>query len=215
MQQPSPKIYHIVHYDRLPSILAEGCLHSDYTIRQRQNWCGSNIGMSSIKDRRLHISLEQHPGLCIGHCVPFYFCPRSVMLYVIHRGNHEELSYRDGQEPVVHLQADLHQVVEWATHQQRRWVFTSTNASFSHCHDFKDLDRLDEIDWDAVNMRDWRDPLVKEAKQAEFLVEAYFPFQLFEHIAVCTPQTQQRVQRMLQQSKYNYLTPHIIPSWYY
>jgi hypothetical protein len=46
-----------------------------------------------------------HPGTCVGEYVPFYFCPRSVMLYVINKGNHLDLQFRDGQSGIVHLEA--------------------------------------------------------------------------------------------------------------
>ena len=60
------------------------------------------------------MTINSHPSLCVGDCVPFYFCPRSVMLYVISMRNHAELSYQGGQEPIVHLEADLYDVVAWA-----------------------------------------------------------------------------------------------------
>ena len=75
---------------------------------------GTTIGMSSIKKRRLKLKLTSHPDLHVGDCVPFYFCPRSVMLYVIHMANHAELTYRGGQESIVHLEAGLHEAVAWA-----------------------------------------------------------------------------------------------------
>jgi hypothetical protein len=60
--------------------------------------------MSAIKRRRVEeLEVSCHPGTKVGDYVPFYFCPRSVMLYVIHRANHPDLSYRGGQEPIVHL----------------------------------------------------------------------------------------------------------------
>jgi len=49
-----------------------------------------------------------YPDLYVGDYVPFYFCPRSIMLFIIHQANHPELDYRGGQVPIVHLQADLH-----------------------------------------------------------------------------------------------------------
>ena len=58
--------------------------------------------------------MKCRPGLNVGDCVPFYFCPRSVMLYLIHRANHPELDYRGGQGPIVHLEADLHEAANWA-----------------------------------------------------------------------------------------------------
>ncbi len=91
----APKLYHIVHVDRLPSIVADGGLRCDAAL-QAQPRPGTTIGMNTIKQRRLTNSLECHPGLHVGNCVPFYFCPRSVMLFVIHRENHGELAYRGG-----------------------------------------------------------------------------------------------------------------------
>jgi CxxC-x17-CxxC domain-containing protein len=38
--------------------------------------------MNKIKERRLKLPLSSHFNLFVGDCVPFYFCPRSVMLYV-------------------------------------------------------------------------------------------------------------------------------------
>src|SRR3990170_3248836 len=95
----APKIYHIIHVDRLPSIIEEGWLWCDAEVVQRQP-PGSTIGMDGIKRRRLNeLTLSSHPGLHVGDCVPFYFCPRSIMLYLIYQANHIELDYRGGQVP--------------------------------------------------------------------------------------------------------------------
>ena len=79
-----PKIYHIVHVDRLPSIINDGWLWCDAEIVRRSP-SGTIIGMDAIKQRRLkELTLTSHSDLHVGDCVPFYFCPRSVMLYLIH-----------------------------------------------------------------------------------------------------------------------------------
>ncbi len=89
-----PKIYHIVHVDRLTSIVIDGRLWCDAEVNRRQPE-GTVIGMGRIKQRRLtELTLASHPGLYVGQCVPFYFCPRSVMLYLIWKANHEDLTYR-------------------------------------------------------------------------------------------------------------------------
>lgn len=115
MPQPpdQPKIYHIVHVDRLASIVANGCLWSDAEVIRRGQG-GTTIGMGGIKARRLGLLVECHPRDRVGDFVPFYFCPRSIMLYVIYRANDPELTYRGGQGPIVHLEADLHEVIAWA-----------------------------------------------------------------------------------------------------
>jgi len=180
--QARPKIYHIVHVDRLPSIVSDGCLWCDAEVIRRAP-PGTTIGMTGIKQRRLEeLTLSSHPELHVGDCVPFYFCPRSVMLYLIYQGNHPELTYRGGQSPILHLEADLRSVVAWADQQRRRWAFTLSNAGSRFFEDRGDLTNLDEIDWDAVHARDWRK--CKEGKQAEFLLEHSFPWNLVERIGV-------------------------------
>lgn len=129
-----PKIYHIVHVDRLPSIIAAGCLWSDAEV-SRRSAPGITIGMRGIKTRRLSLPLENHPDLHVGDCVPFYFCPRSAMLYLIHQANNPGLSYRGGQGPIVHLEADLHETVAWADSQRQRWAFTLSNAGSFYFED--------------------------------------------------------------------------------
>ena len=176
-----PKIYHIVHANRLPSIINDKCLWCDAGIIQRRP-PGTAIGMNSIKQRRLNNTLNSYPNLRVGDCVPFYFCPRSIMLYLIYQANHPELHYRGGQDPIIHLQADLHTVVAWAKKNSRRWVFTLSNAGANYFEDRKDLAKLQEIDWAAVQATDWQS--CKEGKQAEFLLEHSFPLELVDKIGV-------------------------------
>lgn len=114
-----PKIYHIVHVDRLPSIIEDGYLWCD-TMMDDRNAAGTTIGIRDIKQRRRTRTLSSHPDLRVGDCVPFYFCPRSVMLYVISMANHPELPYRGGQGPIIHLEADLRQTVARADSNERR-----------------------------------------------------------------------------------------------
>ena len=139
---------------------------------------GTTIGMSNIKQRRLRLPVDCHPGDCVGHYVPFYFCFRSVMLYLIYRANHSELDYRGGQEPIVHLEADLHQTVTWAEANNRRWAFSLSNAGAAYTEFRSDLVELDEVNWDAVAARRWQPSEIKDGKQAEFLIHYCFPWHL-------------------------------------
>ena len=91
-----PKIFHITHVDNLPGILADGGLLPDAALISR-NANVAGIGMSSIKQRRLTLPVVCHPGDYVGDYVPFYFCPRSIMLFLIHCKNHPDLTYRGGQ----------------------------------------------------------------------------------------------------------------------
>jgi len=213
MTVPShPKIYHIVHVDRLPSIISDGFLWCDAEIIRRAP-AGTTIGMNGIKQRRLNeLTLTSHPGLHVGECVPFYFCPRSVMLYLIYQGNHPELTYRGGQGPIIHLEADLHASVAWAESNNKRWAFTLSNAGARYFEDRCDLSQLDEVDWDAVRARDWQ--RCKEGKQAEFLMEYCFPWHLIARIGVYSRAVYQRVVNVLPTDGHRPLV-EIRQEWYY
>lgn len=210
---PNPiKLYHIVHLDRLPSIVAAGGLLAD-TMVQAQALGGTMIGMNNIKQRRLNeLLLSSHPDLHVGDCVPFYFCPRSVMLYLIYQGNHPEMAYRGGQGPVVHLEADLNAVVAWADVQAVRWAFTLSNAGSYFFEDRNDLARLNEINWTAVQARDWR--AHKEGKQAEFLLEQRFPWHLVERIGVHSATVYGQVVNALP-TRGHRPPVEVCPDWYY
>ena len=115
------------------------------------------------------------------------------MLFVVHCANHPELAYRGGQQPIVHLEADMHDVARWAGANGRHWAFSLSNAGAVYTQFRSDLTQLDEIKWDAVTARDFRPADVKEAKQAEFLIQQSFPWHLVERIGVHSQDIAQQV----------------------
>jgi hypothetical protein len=208
-----PKIYHIVHVDKLSSIAASGFIWSD-AVMAAQPDNGTVIGMNTIKARRLNeLTLASHPGLYVGQCAPFYFCPRSVMLYLIHRRN-PELSYQGGQAPIVHLVADLNEAVEWANEHGRRWAFTLSNAGSYYFEDRADLGQLHEINWNSVNTSQWAGSPTKEQKQAEFLMEHGFPWELVREIGVYNQATGNAAILALEGANHR-PDSHIRQAWYY
>ena len=211
-----PKIYHIVHVDRLSSIIESGRLWSDEVLIELGiAGTGTSIGMSKIKQLRRRRYLSSRPGLSVGDCVPFYFCPRSIMLCVIYMRNDPDLSYRGGQGPIIHLEADLHETVAWADEHGWRWAFTSSNAASRRSKDYADLARLDEIGWDAIQSDAWAgNARVKEAKQAEFLMAESFPWKLVSRIGVRSRWIRDRVQTALLASDHSPAV-EIKPCWYY
>lgn len=174
----NPKIAHIVHMDRLSSIVKEGCLWCDAEVVER-SLSGTTIGIGEIKIRRMSHTLMSHPTLKVGQRVPFYFWPRSVM----------------------------------ADDAGLRSAFTLSSAGAAFFEDRATLDDLGDIDWKAVKARDWRDPLVKERKQAEFLVEGRFAWQLVSRIGVFNS-TRRQVTDALAGSKHQPVV-EVRPEWYY
>lgn len=209
----NPKVYHITHLENLPQMV-DGVLWSDAE-RIRQRLDCTMVGMKEIKRRRLEeIEVDCHPGTKVGEYVPFYLCPRSIMLFLLDRGNHPDVTYRGGQRPIVHLEADMHELVEWADSAEQRWAFSNGNAGAYYTSFFDDLAELEQLDWTSIGATDWRDPIVKERKQAEFLVETSFPWELVERIGVIDNIVAQQVAKKIAAADHK---PQIVVmrNWYY
>lgn len=206
------RIFHICHVDNLPSIVADGHLWPDSRMHTKADT--TIIGMPSIKRKRLELPVGCHNGLHVGECVPFYFCPRSVMLYIISRGNHPNLQYAGGQKPIVHLGAFLHEAIAWAETNGQRWAFSPTNAGSAYTEFHTGTQHLDRVDWSAVNARNWRASEIKEHKQAEFLMEGRFPWHLIRAIGVMTQDMVSPIHMAMHNAIHR---PQILirPDWYY
>lgn len=208
------KIYHITHVDNLADIVADGGLLSDREMLARGGPTQA-IGMSGIKKRRVQeIEVDCQPGSKVGDYVPFYFCPRSVMLYVVYRANHPELSYRGGQVPIVHLEADLDTVIRRAEDNAKPWAFSLSNAGAYYTEFRSRADELDELDWTAIKATDFRAADVKEAKQAEFLVYEQFSFDLVERIGVRSAAIQARAAAAITGGNHRPVV-EVRPDWYF
>ncbi len=210
----NPKIFHITHVDNLAKIVQDELLWSDAKRIEMDLECHL-VGMSRIKERRLHeLSVTCHRATKVGEYVPFYLCPRSIMLYILHKGNHPDVTYCGGQDPIVHLAADLRATVAWAEEHRRLWAFSECNAGARYANFYADLVDLGRIDWVAVDATDFRDRSVKEGKQAEFLVHESFPWSLIEGIGVRNASTRERVREAFVGADYR--PPVTIqPAWYY
>jgi hypothetical protein len=208
----APKIYHITHLRNLTRIVNDGCLYSDAKRIELGLECNV-VGLSGIKERRLkEIIVTCHSGTTVGQYVPFYFCPRSIMLYVLHKGNRAELNYTEGQTPILHLQTDLHATIEWAKKKKVRWAFSDRNAGMRVAEFFNDPRDLDKVNWTAVKATDFRDMVIKGGKQAEFLVFEAFPWSLVEKIGVLDTAMQKEVRRLMAGKA---PPVEIKPQWYY
>lgn len=211
---PEPKIYHITHMRNLPGIIEAGRLWSDSKVIELGIDCNL-VGMSDIKKARLtERPVKCFPDSMVGEYVPFYFCPRSIMLYILYMGNHPGITYMEGQSPIVHLRADMHTVRDWADQNEIRWAFSSSNAGAAYTDFYRDLGNLDQINWSAVSNNDFRSPEVFEGKWAEFLVEEQFPWELVEKIGVINSRVQEQVLSVLNMGRQ---APQVVVErgWYF
>jgi len=209
-------IYHITHVDNLASIIEEGCLCSDRRLVDSHE-DRVVIGMDRIKQRRLkELPVHCHPNTFVGDYVPFYFCPRSPMLYMIHMKN-DELKFQGGQESIVHLVASMDEaIVEAGEHP---WAFSDGNAGARYTQFSNDTNQLPTfVNWNAVNTTWWSgsniDPAIKDKKQAEFLVQNSFPWEAFRGIGVINESIRKEVEEILENADHQ---PKVLVKrdWYY
>ena len=209
-----PQLYHITHIDNLSGILSDDGLCCD-RLRESQAKTVTSIAHQHIKDRRAKRPVRTLSGRVIAaggtlsDYVPFYFAPRSPMLYTIHRGNVE--GYVGGQRSVVHLVTS----VDKATQLGQPWCFTEGHAEIAYSEYFDDLSRLDRIDWPLMRATMWGgDDERRRRRQAEFLVHQTFPVQALERIVVVNATMETNVRYHLQRTNCN-LPVNIEPNWYY
>lgn len=188
-------IFHITHVKNLQTLITDEHLWSDREVSQRRT-SRVVIGYDHIKERRLNeLTVLCHPGTMVGDFVPFYFCPRSPMLYKISRQD-GSLTYTGGQEAIVHLVSTVDRAIDSA--EDRPWAFSDGNAGAHYTQFSKDLDQLDSfVDWDSVNSKWWSgpqvDPAVRSKKMAEFLIYERFPWNAIGGIGVMTPSVRDQV----------------------
>ncbi|GEN11381.1 protein of unknown function [Myxococcus fulvus] len=206
--QPHPKdpeIFHISHLNNLQGVIVEGGLFSDGGIVRRK-MSATNIGNTRIKTARLTKPVPSHPGTFVGDFVPFYFCPRSVMLYVVNRGS---TGHPPGcQVDIVHLVSRVGSAMSLG-----KWAFTTTNAAADYTTQFHtSLVDLPRVQWHAMPQDDWKQ--CKEERQAEFLVLDFFPWTAIHEIWVHGPATQQKVRSLLGATAHR-PPVHVRPDCYY
>jgi len=171
-----------------------------------------SIAYENIQDRRARTMVVCGPGGVLHDYVPFYFAPRSPMLYTINHGNVPNCP--DGQGRVLHLVAGAQAVQTSGA----GFVFTNGHAIIAMSDQFDDLAALAEVDWEVMKSTYWHDtaeePDRKRRRQAEFLVHDFVPYALIEEIAVCTQQVADEVRAIVRNNPHQ---PEVAVhrDWYY
>ena len=180
-------IYHITDVDNLPGILAGGGLRSDAAMAQHNS---EVIGYEHIKQRRMTaIRVDCCGGRFVGEFVPFYFCPRSPMLYTVNLGNTGRAP--GCQNSIVHLVATLAAGIN----QNRPWAISDGNAGAFHTAFSTELNALDGLDWAAIRATQWQG--LTHKKSAEFLIADLFDWSGLQSIACYNEETAQKVRALL------------------
>ncbi len=198
-------IYHITDVSNLAGILRAGGLKSDFAMVDEPH---TPIGYSHIKKRRMkEIRVPCCGNRFVGEFVPFYFCPRSPMLFVINKGT-------TGREPgcqktILHLVSS----VAIAMSLKRDWAISDGNAGAAYASFYDDLEEgIGAIDWKAVRATNWRG--VTNQKSAEFLVDIFFPWSGIQSIGCYESGVAEQVHSLLNLHS-NQPSVEVRPDWYY
>ena len=208
--QPTP-IYHITHIENLPLIVADDRLRCCADLRlDRVGY--RDIAHGHIQDRRARTVVPCGPRGLLHEYVPFYFAPRSPMLYAISQGS--VASYAGGQETVVHLVSDVQALVS----DGQSFVFTDGHATIMASRFFEHASDLRHVDWTVMPLTYWNDtptyPDRKRRRQAELLIHRFFPWDLVTEIGVMTQAMRQRTETALQAASHRPLVT-VRRRWYY
>jgi hypothetical protein len=198
-------LYHITDLSNLPSILTNGGLLSDCALVDVAHQV---IGYPNIKQRRM----TQYRVPCcenrfVGEFVPFYFCPRSPMLYTVNLGNTGRPS--GCQTSVVHLVTN----VAMALKQGRPIAISDGNAGAGYATFRNDLAAIDDpthLRWADIKTNQWQGKM--HFKQAEFLVADRFDWNAIVYVGCHNANVAAQVAKLLPQNGPNVGAQ---PSWYY
>lgn len=94
-------LYHVTHYSNLPGIIRLGGILCDARLEELFGEVSHvNIAYGQIKQRRAMTPAPCVPNHTVANYVPFYFAPRSPMLYAIHAGFVS--GYTGGQDEIIY-----------------------------------------------------------------------------------------------------------------
>jgi hypothetical protein len=205
-------IMHFTHIDNLPSVLNSGCLQADNLV-DRSSALRVEAADLEIKGVRRNMQVPLAPHGCVADYVPFYFAPRSPMLYKLYRGGVP--NYAGGQDPLVYLVSSAEAVAAAAI----PFVFSDGNCAATVTCFSSDLAQIDSVvDWQVMRAQMWAnsadDPDRRRRRMAEFLVYQRVPVGCLSAIVVRRDIMKEQVEELLASSGTD-LAVTVNASWYF
>lgn len=201
------EIFHITDVANLAAIIQSGGLISDIALASAGGPAVA-IGYAHIKQRRMtEYRIPCVGNRFVGEFVPFYYCPRSPMLFTINQGN--VVGRPAGcQRTILHLVSS----VQTALDLNKPWALSDVGAGAAYAQFFNDPERLEGLNWDAIRATIWKGKM--HEKQAEFLVADTFPWSAILGIGCHNDTVASRVRALIQGSAHQ---PRVFTNknWYY
>ncbi len=163
-------IFRITHYRNLDFTLQYGlfCPNSN---KANKNYI--NIGIEQLIRDRGNTDVKVDPFGVLNDYVPFYFAPRSPMLYSISKGNVP--NFKGKQSDIIYIVS----TIETIHKNNLKFAFTNRHAFVAYSNHFNKIDDLENIDWEIMNAKYWNNTADDNdrmtRRMAEFLVYHFVP----------------------------------------
>lgn len=163
--------YHFTHLENLESICNNGLLCTN--LKSIRGIDHIDIANNTIQQRRCEMDVTCEPYGKVHDYVPFYWCTvNPMMLSLVNTKNVD-------QQEVVFLAVSINKLL------QKHVIFTNASANTAEPPVFfNDVAYLDDLDWEAIDLRTWRSANENERhrRMAEVLVHQEVPFSDIDYI---------------------------------
>ena len=205
-------LYHFTTLSNLENIFREGALLC-------KNQCSSfqidDIAYGNIQDKRSKVEVPHPPYGYLHDYVPFYFAPRSPMMYVLTKTH--KIGRRWPADQLIYLLTSVSQIEFY----KLNFVFTDGHAIMKFTRFFDDVIHLDQVDWRVMRLKQWtntvRDQDIERRRQAEFLINDRVPLKLIKGIVTNTQSAFEQVESLKIRFDVDKLQAKVgvKPDWYY
>lgn len=186
--------YRIIHRDNLGHILKNGIVNK---LHKDADTDFVAIGNLEIIDVRSSTQVKIDGYGNIGEYVPFYYTPRSIMLFNIVTGYYAPKVPRRNKDEIIVIRC----LIEKLAHNSK-WFFTDGQANDGETNHYNDLSYLNNIDWACIQQSNFNksdgDYDRQRRYQAEFLVYDSVPVNCIESISVYNRTMEQKVVEEIQ-----------------
>jgi len=171
------------------------------------------VGNIGIKDMRRSQKVPIAPYGQVSDYVPFYFAPRSPMMFSISKGNVP--TYSGGTARLVYLVTSLERLTE----QGHTPVLTDRNAALRYAayRRFDAADEIDDgfIDWDVMKAKYWGDfDDGRERRMAEALVHENVEWACILSVTAQSEIVAEEARAMISAAK-STVRVKVVPQWYF
>lgn len=203
--------YRICHIQNLPHILQAGLCTKHHP--------DADLNFISIGNPQIITTRDETPVKIdgygnVGDYVPFYFTPRSIMLYNIVTGYYAPVVPKVPREDILIIRCLAKQLIK-----SERFFFTNGQANDAITDHYNDLKHGNEIDWKNIQAGNFSksdgDFDRPRRYQAEFLVHHHVPVSFIESLNVYNNKAATFVQTELDKAGTANLPVLINPAYFF